>query len=133
MAVDLSDLMEPTPPRTPPNRVKSTGTEVGSIVATVDKAVVLAMVDQLETEAAVEERKQQVLAIADEEKVSEWIQTIALGLQSAQINLIAFTQLCQSLKLLPVEVWLGLLLGGFELQQLGDFYSDTVWVKTLPL
>ncbi len=30
-----------------------------------------------------------------------------------------------------VEVWLGLLLGGFTLEQRGDFYnSQNVWVKS---
>ncbi|MBC1300109.1 hypothetical protein GNF11_35560, partial [Nostoc sp. UCD122] len=32
-----------------------------------------------------------------------------------------------------VEVWLGLLLGGFTLEQRGDFYHNhNVWVKSSP-
>ncbi|MEH2126758.1 hypothetical protein [Nostoc sp.] len=41
------------------------------------------------------------------------------------------TKLQQGLKMPMVEVWLGLLLGGFTLEQRGDFYnSRNIWVKT---
>lgn len=30
-----------------------------------------------------------------------------------------------------VEVWLGVLLSGFELEQRGEFYQAAIWVKCL--
>ncbi|WP_206756484.1 hypothetical protein [Oculatella sp. FACHB-28] len=131
MAVDLTDLMEPTPARKPrTRRAQSSGTEEGSIVATVDKAAVLAMVEQLEAEAIFEEeRKQQVLAIAYEENVSQWTEAIAQGLQAAFPEHVSLTQLCQRLEMPPVAVWLAVLLGEFELEQEGEFYHSPIWVR----
>ena len=74
MAVDLSDLMEPARPRQ--RRIKSPPQPEGSIVAPVDKAAVLAMVDQLEAEDEVAQ-KQSVLAIAHSEDVTQWAAAIA--------------------------------------------------------
>lgn len=67
MAVDLSDLLEPAQPRQ--RRTKSNSKPKGSIVASVDKAAVLAMVDQLEADNQ-EMQKQQLLAIAHSEDVT---------------------------------------------------------------
>ncbi|HEY9628048.1 MAG TPA: hypothetical protein V6C84_12170 [Coleofasciculaceae cyanobacterium] len=128
MAVDLSELMEPRPARK--QRVKSPQKPEGSIVAPVDKAAVLAMVEQLETAAADEaERHQEVWAIAHEEKVSQWTEAIDQRLQDAPDERISFTELCRHLSLAWVEVWLGLLLSGFELEQRGEFYQAAIWVS----
>ncbi|MBD2054623.1 hypothetical protein H6F88_01020 [Oculatella sp. FACHB-28] len=130
MAVDLSDLMEPTPARKPrTKRAKSSGTEEGSIAATVDKAAVLAMVEQLEAAAVEEERKQQVLTVAYDENVSQWTEAIAQGLQAALPDRVSLTQLCQRLGMPQVEVWLAVLLGEFELEQEGEFYDSHIWVR----
>ncbi len=131
MAVDLSDLMEPPPPRKPrTKRAKSTDTEAGSVVATVDKAALLAMVDQLESEAALESaRKQQVLEIAYAEDVSQWIAAIAQALQASSARIVSFTDLCSDLNMPVVEVWLGALLGNFALEQPGTFYQAPILVK----
>jgi hypothetical protein len=131
MAVDLSDLMEATPTRKPrTKRVQSTATEGGSVVATVDKAALLAMVDQWESEAALEvERKQQVLAIAYEEQTSRWIEAIAQWLATVPTQRASFAHLCQSLGLSRIELWLGGLLGEFELEPGDAFYSDALQVK----
>jgi hypothetical protein len=131
MAVDLTDLMESTPARkSRTRRAKSGGTGEGSIIATVDKAAVLAMVEQLEAEAALEEeRKQQVLAIAHDENVSQWTEAIAQRLQAAFPDRVSFTQLCQRLGMPTVEVWLAVLLGEFELKQEGEFYDSPIWVR----
>jgi hypothetical protein len=130
MAVDLSELMEPISPRK--QRVKSTQKPEGSIVAPVGKAAVLAMVEQLEAAVADEaERSQEVLAIAHEEKVSFWTEAIERRLQDTPDERISFTELCRYLSMPWVEVWLGLLLGGFELEQRGEFYQAAIWVRCL--
>ena len=128
MTVDLSDLMEPAPLRQPrTKRVKPTEIQAGSIVAPVDKAAVLALVDQLEIE--VEIQKQQVLAIASDEDVTRWTSEIAQWLQAVPEDLVSFAQLCHGLQMPWVEVWMGLLSGGFELEQAGEFYRSAIWVK----
>jgi len=126
MAVDLSDLMEPAPVRK--RRTKSLDVPQGSIAAPVEKATVLAMVDQWEAEDK-ELQQQNVLAIAHSEDVAQWVAAIDHWLQAMPIEQIHFIDLCQSLGLTRVEIWLGLLFGKFELQQLGEFYSDAVWIK----
>ncbi|MCC5654885.1 hypothetical protein LC609_35010 [Nostoc sp. XA013] len=46
---------------------------------------------------------------------------------------ISLVKLQRALEMPMVEVWLGLLLGGFTLEQRGDFYhNQNVWVKSSP-
>jgi hypothetical protein len=128
MAVDLSDLIEPARPRQP--RTKSTGKPEGSIATPVEKAAVLAMVDQLEVEDEAAQ-KQSVLAIAHSEDVTQWAAAIAHWMQSASTHQVVFAQLCQSSGLSRVEVWLGILFGGFQLEQQGEFYESPIWISVL--
>lgn len=128
MAVDLSDLMEPARRRKPrTKRIKLIEIQAGSIVAPVDKTAVLALVEQLEIEAEIQ--KQQGLAIASDEDVTRWISEIAQWLQAVPEDLVSFAQLCHGLQMPWVEVWMGLLWGGFELEQVGEFYQSAIWVK----
>lgn len=128
MAVDLGELMEPAPPRKlRSRRAKVTEVQEGSISATVDKENLLAMVDQLEADQ--ERLKQQVWAIAHEEKVSDWVRAINQGLQQASEPKVSLMELVRCLGLSWVEVWLGVLLGGFEFEQQGEFYEAPIWVK----
>lgn len=124
MTVDLGELMEPAPARKQRSRRESR--QEGSIIAEVETAAVLAMVDQMEAETA---KREEVLAIAHDENVSVWIEAIARWLQTATADQVQFTQLCQILKMLPIEVWLGVLLGGFELESQGEFYSGLLLVR----
>ena len=124
MAVDLSELMEPAPPRK--RRSKRETRQEGSIVAEVEKAAVLAMVDQMEAEAM---RKEEVLAIAHDENVTAWIKAIKDWLQSAATEQMQFVQLCQGLEMPQIEIWLGVLLGGFELESQGEFYSGLLLIR----
>ncbi|OYD89695.1 hypothetical protein CDG76_34505 [Nostoc sp. 'Peltigera membranacea cyanobiont' 210A] len=46
-------------------------------------------------------------------------------------NVILEIQLVSDFKMLMVEVWLGLLLGGFTLEQHSNFYhNQNAWVKS---
>lgn len=90
MAVDLSDLIEPAPPRAH-RRSKSTPKAETSVAAVVDKSAVLAMVEQLEAESQAsvlplsdEQKKQLALAVAHDEDVSAWQRAIALWMQQHQ-------------------------------------------------
>jgi len=126
MAVDLSDLLEPPPVRK--RRTKSTRNPEGSIAAPVDKAAVLAMADQLEADYE-ETQKQAVLSIAHVENVAFWTGAIAQWLQTAPDRPVSITELSDGLEMPWVEVWLGVLFGGFQLDQWGEFYESPVWVK----
>ncbi len=126
MAVDLSDLMEPAPPRQ--RRTKLTGKPEGSIVAPVDKAAVLAMVDQLAAEDEAM-RKQNVLAIAHLEDVVAWTAAINRWLQTAVELPISIAELSCGLEMPWIEVWLGVLFGDFQVAQREEFYESPVWVK----
>lgn len=125
MAVDLSDLMEPTLPRKPrTKRAKVTETEAGSIAQVVDKVVLLSWVEQLEVQPTA------AIAVAHKESVSEWTGTISAWLREQEREEgVSWTQLQQEVALSWSELWLGLLLGGFRVEQRGEFYSQALWVK----
>jgi hypothetical protein len=126
MAVDLSDLMEPLPMRKPRTKTEKPS---GSIVAIVEKESVLAMVEQMEEEA--EAQMQAVLSVAHSENVSGWVEAIQrwLGERSEDVS---WSELEAGLGMPWVELWLGLLLGGFGLEQRGEFYQqETIWVEVM--
>ena len=129
MAVDLSDLMEPTPPRK--RRTKPSEKLAGTIVAPIEKETLLLWVDQWETEVNEDEASQvqQVLATSHEEDVSGWANAISWWMQAAPDCAVPLAELCRCLNMPWVEVWLGVLLGGFELEQRGEFYQNLIWVK----
>jgi hypothetical protein len=123
MAVDLSELMEPMPMRKPRTKIERQG---GAIVAIVEKEAVLAMVEQMEQEA--EAQMQAVLGVAHSEDVSGWAEAIKrwLAQRSSEVS---WSELEAGLGMPWVELWLGLLLGGFGLEQRGEFYQrETIWV-----
>ncbi|MBW4444734.1 MAG: hypothetical protein KME10_26760 [Plectolyngbya sp. WJT66-NPBG17] len=53
--------------------------------------------------------------------ISQWLQN------HADERSISLLQLWQT-QMPWVEIWLGLLLGGFELHQCGQFYESEVWI-----
>lgn len=82
---------------------------VESLIGAVEKELLLAMVDDLEA-------KEQALAVAHAEDVSQWATAIAHYLKQQSREKISLSELQQSLPLTFVELWLGVLLGGFRLQ-----------------
>lgn len=80
--------------------------------APVDKAAVLAIVDQLEAEDEAVQ-KQSVLAIAHLEDVAGWTAAIFEWLQTA-LSPVSIVELSCSLEMPSVERWLGVLFGGFQ-------------------
>ncbi|KAB8318719.1 hypothetical protein SD81_014730 [Tolypothrix campylonemoides VB511288] len=97
----------------------------------MDKAAVLKLVDELLAEQTPTEIElaDQIINLAHEENVEEWI--IAIAQYMAQIKTtIRLSELQKALNMPLVEVWLGLLLGGFTLEHRGDFYeSQDIWVS----
>ena len=95
-----------------------------SILGEVDKSAVLALVNEL----TLEEAKKKTLAVSHSEDVSTWVSTILAKLKSAPQRLI---DLQQQLQMPLVEIWIAALLGGFCLEQRGEFYDiEQVWIST---
>jgi len=98
-----------------------------SIAGEVEKSNLLEFAEMLDQEQAMEE----ALSLAHQEDVSVWIQTIQEWMQRErkEVSLIVLQKM---LKKPLIELWLGLLLGGFALEQRGEFYqTESVWVKDI--
>lgn len=127
--LDLDDLKAPTPLQT----FKKYGSRQSrslnpndSVVAVVEKEKVLEMVEQIEAIETIEDLR----ALAGDEDVGRWQRAIADYFVSSQQENIRLTQLQQDLSMPIVEVWMGLLLGDYQLEQRGDFYAtEEVWVS----
>ncbi|MDZ8033657.1 hypothetical protein [Nostoc sp. DedSLP04] len=129
MHLDLDDLIEPKTPQTfrphGPHQFSSPTELDNSVAAPVEKANVLAMLDEVTT-------LEDVRNLASDEDVEKWQSAIANHLINVKDE-ISLVKLQRVLQMPMVEVWLGLLLGGFTLEQRGDFYhNQNVWVKSFP-
>jgi hypothetical protein len=68
------------------------------------------------------------MALAHDENVSEWGAAIAMKLDECNRSVLLM-ELQQSVEMPLVQVWLGLLLNGFEIEQRGEFYqTEQVWI-----
>jgi hypothetical protein len=109
----------------PPSRQRAKAERVhddDSVVAIVDKADILAMVDEMEA-------AQQAIAAYDE-SVGFWVEQIRAWFE-AHPQSIEVRQLQTQLDWPLVQIWLGLLLGGFQLEAgEGEFYARPIWVET---
>ena len=95
-----------------------------SVVDEVDKAAALALVDEL----TLEEAKEKALSVSHSEDVSAWVVAILAKRKSVPLRLM---DLQQQLQMPLVEVWIAALLGGFCLEQRGEFYDiEKVWIST---
>ncbi|PZD70659.1 hypothetical protein C1752_10380 [Acaryochloris thomasi RCC1774] len=74
-----------------------------------------------------EPEPEEVFAVIEEEDVGAWVDAIAKVLQAK--DGLVLVQLKEKLELSIGRLWLGLLLGGFDLQQVGEFYSFDIMVK----
>ncbi|MFQ4144425.1 hypothetical protein [Chlorogloeopsis sp. ULAP02] len=125
MRLELEDLLEPPIEQTfrphGPHQFSHTVQNSESVAAPVEKENVLAMLEEV---TCVED----VHKLAGDEDVGRWLGAIGLYLAQTKDE-ISLVRLQCALKMPMVEVWLGLLLGGFLLEQRGDFYSsEDIWV-----
>jgi len=139
MAMDLSDLMEPLPPRK--RRANTTPKAQDSLVGVVDKSAVLAMIEQLDAFSLLdnelplsdEEHKQLALDFAHDEDIFAWCQAIASWIGQQGSKKVSLLQLQQSLSMPLVEVWLGLLHSPtpYQWEGQGEFYRDAkdFWIS----
>jgi hypothetical protein len=132
MYLDLSELVEQKPPR---RRKVSPGRSVESIAGQVEKQHLLEFIE-------LEQAKQEALSVAHDENVSAWIERVATLITQQTIaqptktekQRMMFSDIYQSLRqedvtMTRVKVFLALLLGGFALQQEGDFYTSEIYVE----
>jgi hypothetical protein len=131
MHLDLSELTRQPKPhhRKEPSQKGADS----SIAREVEKAKLLDFVDAYDEEG----QMQETLAIAHDEEVSVWIEITSKELRNWIEPLapkVTFTQLIHKIgehhpQMTIVKVWLALLLGGYELEQQGDFYLSEIWIS----
>lgn len=108
VSLNLDQLLAP-----PTSRQREPG--IQSVVRECNKEVLLLLLDE-------EQAKQQALAVAHAEAVEDWSNRLRkFFMQTDEPAL--FNELVQDLPMDWVEIWLGLLLGGFKLEQQGEFYD----------
>lgn len=116
--LDVADLFElPDSVQYPANRQPRSPVDPhDSLVGQVDKAVLLATVDQLSEEHLLSEVEfaEQLRQLAGEEDILKWQQAIALWMQQSDSKAISLMQLQRTLEIPLIEIWLGLLLGEQE-------------------
>ena len=133
MEVDFEQFIEPlaTLPRKSPER-QYLPDEHGSVVGELDRIALLQALDEqinqnpglTETEAF-----NRVMELAHEEDVAGWTKAIAHWMGERQVSTIPLVQLQQSIGMPLIQLWLTLLLGGYEIEQRGEFYeTEQIWV-----
>lgn len=116
--VDLTELTNPVQrrPRTASTKQKK---PQGTVVGEVPKENILQMLDQVE----LAEQKAAAIAAAHEERIEEWVAEIHAWFDQHP-RPIALLELRQALQWPLVQLWLSLLLGGFQLQTTEQAFYD---------
>lgn len=133
MEVDFEQFIEPL--ESFPRKVRQQqqrSDELRSVVGDLDQTALLQALDeQMSQHSGLTEVEafNQAMNIAHDEDVSTWTKTIAQCLQEHQISMIPLVQLQQAVRMPLVQLWLALLLGGFTIEQRGEFYeAERIWV-----
>lgn len=109
MSLDLEGVLQEPPAREP----RSTNESIQSMVSEVDKDDLLQVLNE---EAKHKAACQQALALAHEENISAWTGAITQYLKRQSLSSIRLSELRQALPMSLIELWLGLLLGGYHLE-----------------
>lgn len=135
--LDVADLFEPLEAvQYPTNRQARTQVNPdNSLAGTVDKAVLLEVVNRMEEEHLPTEAEfaEQLRQLAGEEDIETWQSAIAH--QMTQVNTkVCLADLQQALEIPLVNIWLGLILSGeeqYEWETDGEFYHDAgkLWLR----
>ncbi|MDX2256484.1 MAG: hypothetical protein NW214_13300 [Pseudanabaenaceae cyanobacterium bins.39] len=125
MAVDFDQFMEPL--QSLWRKLPKPTNNGNTIVKEIDKEVLIQVLEQ-ESLLSFEEELERTISIAHAENVSAWIEAIAHYLTNTS-SPFRLTNLQSSLPLSIIEIWLGLLLGDFTLEQRGSFYdANEIWI-----
>jgi len=125
MVVDFDQFIEPLPSLTRkiPEQVKNGN----SIVGAIDKEILIHSLEQ-ENLLSFEKEFEQAISTAHAEDISAWVEAIAQYIEN-NFSPMCLMDLQSALPLSIVEVWLGLLLGDFKLEQRGGFYNASeIWI-----
>ena len=147
MQVDFEQFIEPLPslPRKIPECQPSQFPDDGrSVVAVVDKETLLQALPGSDIEPQLDKDaiKQKLLDIAHAEDIEVWVRAIANCFGNAKAECLALAHLVREVQDLVapenevkgssplVNIWLALLLGGFQLEQRLGFYDfEGIWVS----
>jgi hypothetical protein len=125
MVVDFDQFIEPL--QSLPRKIPEPMKHGNSMVGAIDKEVLIQALEQ-ESLLSFEEKFEQAISTAHAEDVSAWVEAIAYSLK-INVSPMCLMALHDSLQLPIVEIWLGLLLGNFKLEQKGAFYnSNEIWI-----
>lgn len=119
MHVDFSEFIEPPPnlTRKPYDYHEHSHVNADrSVVGVVSQDALLQVLDAQASEQEAEAAYRQVLSVAHAEDVSTWSGAIAAYLQQQTADSVCLSQLQQALHMPLVELWLGLLLGGYRME-----------------
>jgi hypothetical protein len=138
LSLELEDLFEEPEAVVYPSERRSRSTPQGTIVGELDKEALLNALDQRlaeHPEMTESEAFEAAIAVAHGEDVTSWVGAIAQvlaeqdGEQGREQTLLG---LQARLRMPWVEVWLAVLLGGYPVEQRGEFYQrETIWVGAL--
>lgn len=121
MSVNFEDFL--AKPATKRQRAKKPKAD-DSIAGEVSKEAALELAARLEAQ---QDPAEMVKKLAGEEDPLAWAETIANWLRRyAPDQPVTLNELCQGLELPFVTIWLGLLLGGFDLTQSGALYDSEI-------
>lgn len=127
MSIDVDAFLEPSPRhKSSKNKSDKQPDSNWSVAHIVEKTAALDLVD--------------ILELAGNDSPTHWSQAIAAWIEQQDgIEVVStLPELCEALNLVPVEIWLGLLLGNFQnhrvsLRQNGFYQSITVTFERLPM
>ena len=126
MVVDFDQFIEPLPSLT--RKIPEQQKNGNSIVGAIDKEVLIQSLEQANL-LSFEEEFERVINTAHTENVSAWVEAIAHCIANS-FSPMRLIDLQATLPLPIVEIWLGLLLGDFKLEQRGSFYdSSEIWIS----
>jgi hypothetical protein len=145
LQLDVSELMEPQEEVQYPGQRRSRRQEeeTGSVVGVLDQAALLAQLDRrLSEEPGMTEAEafnRATLAVsaeqretAHDEDVSAWARAIGQGISAMGGEAMLLVELQRAIGMPLVQIWLALLLSGYDVEQRGGFYeAGTIWVKKL--
>ncbi|MBM0745516.1 hypothetical protein JOY44_29290 (plasmid) [Phormidium sp. CLA17] len=132
MEVDFDQFIKPL--ATLPRKIteRQAIAEGDSVVGELNRTTVLQVLDQQmsqEPDLTEAEIFNHTWAIAHDEDVAAWARAIAQWMAEQQVSMAPLVELQQSTGMPLIQLWLALLLGGFTLQQRGEFYETAqIWV-----
>lgn len=132
MEVDFEQFIEPLESLSRKARERQERSdEAGSVVGELDQAALFQALDEHLSQypgLAEVEAFNQAMGIAHDEDVSAWVGTISKWMVEQQAAMIPLVQLQQAVGLPLIQLWLASLLGGFAIEQRGEFYeTQPIW------